>query len=141
MFGYAVKFVSRTALAAAAATLAIGLAPAPLAAAVDAQTLVGSWAGPATLGDTGECAPTAGQFAFSPNGVYRYLAVYRDCGIVMIDGHYELQADGGVLQLSIDECGAPGCPPGLSTLTTPISATGSDTIVLDGRNTYVRYND
>ncbi len=137
MFGY----VSRTALAAAAALLAISLAPAPLAAAVDAKTLVGSWAGPATLGDPGECAPTAGQYSFSPNGVYRYLAVYPGCAIVMIDGHYELQADGGVLQLSVEECGDPGCPPGLSTLTTPISATDANTIVLDGRNTYIRYND
>ena len=77
----------------------------------------------------------------SPNGVYRYLAVYPGCAIVMIDGHYELQADGGVLQLSVDACGDPGCPPGLSTLTTPISATDPNTIVLDGRNTYIRYND
>ena len=141
MFGYAVKIVSRTALAAAAATLAISLAPAPLAAAVDAQILVGAWVGPATLGDTGECGPTAGQFSFSPNGVYRYLAVHPDCGILMIDGHYELQADGGVLQLSIDVCGDPGCPPGLSTFTTPISAVDPDTIVLDGRNTYQRQHD
>jgi hypothetical protein len=141
MFGYAVKIASRTALAAAAATLAIGLAPTPLAAAVDAPALVGAWVGPATLGDTGECGPTAGQFAFSPNGVYRYLAVNPDCGILMIDGHYELQADGGVLQLSIDQCGDPGCPPGLSTFTTPISAVDPDTIVLDGRNTYQRQHD
>jgi hypothetical protein len=58
--------------------------------------------------------------------------------MVMIDGRYELQADGGVLQLSMDECEDPGCPPGLSTLTTSISAIDPDTIVLDGRNTYQR---
>jgi hypothetical protein len=38
----------------------------------------------------------------------------------------------------MDECGDPGCPPGLSTLTTSISAIDPDTIVLDGRNTYQR---
>jgi hypothetical protein len=140
MFGYAVKIVSRAAPAAAAALLAIGVAPAPLAAAVDAQTLVGAWVGPATLGYTGECGKMAGQFAFSPNGVYRYLAVHPDCGILMIDGHYELQADGGVLQLSIDECGDSGCPPGLSTFTTPISAVDPDTFLLDG-GTYQRQRD
>jgi hypothetical protein len=131
MFGNAVKIVVHAALAAVAAILAIGLAPAPLAAAVDAQTLVGSWAGPPTLGDAGDCGTAAGVFAFSPNGVYRYVAGSENCAMVMIDGHYELQADGGVLQLSIDECGSPGCPPGPSTLA--ISATGPDTIVLDGR--------
>jgi hypothetical protein len=134
MFGNAVKIVVRGALATAAAIFAIGLAPAPLAAAVDAQTLVGSWAGPPTLGDVGDCGAAAGVFAFSPNGVYRYVAGSETC-MVMIDGRYELQSDGGVLQLSIDECGTPGCPPGASTL--PISATGPDTIVLDGR-TYLR---
>ena len=135
MFGHAVKIVSRAALAAATAMLAIALAPAPLAAAVDAQTLVGSWAGPPTLGDIGECGAAAGIFAFSPNGVYRYVAGSETCAMVMIDGRYELQAEGGVLQLSMDECGDPGCPPGPSTLT--ISATDPDTIVLDGR-TYRR---
>ena len=136
MFGHAVKIVSRAAFAAATAMLAIALAPAPLAAAVDAQTLVGSWAGPPTLGDIGECGTAAGIFAFSPNGGYRYVAGSENCAMVMIDGRYELQADGGVLQLSMDECGDPGCPPGPSTLT--ISATDPDTIVLDGRNTYLR---
>ena len=135
MFGHAVKIVSRAALAAATAMLAIALAPAPLAAAVDAQTLVVSWAGPPTLGDIGECGAAAGIFAFSPNGVYRYVAGSETCAMVMIDGRYELQAEGGVLQLSMDECGDPGCPPGPSTLT--ISATDPDTIVLDGR-TYLR---
>ena len=141
MFGYAVKIVSRAALAAAAAILAIGLAPAPLASAVDAQTLVGAWIGPATLGYAGECGPMAGQFSFSPNGAYRYLAVHPDCGILMIDGHYELQADGGVLQLSIEQCGESGCPPGLSTFTAPISVADPDHFVLDGRTTYQRQHD
>jgi hypothetical protein len=59
----------------------------------------------------------------------------------MIDGNYELQADGAVLQLSADKCGDPGCPPGLSTFTMPISAVDRDTIVLDGRNTYQRQHD
>jgi hypothetical protein len=136
MFGQAVKIVSPASLA-AAAMLTIGLAAAPLAAAVDAQTLVGAWSGPATLGDPGECGTASGIFAFSPNGVYRYVALYESCGMmVMIDGRYELQADGGVLQLSMDECGDPGCPPG--PLTTSISAIDPDTIVLDGRNTYQR---
>ena len=58
----------------------------------------------------------------------------------MIDGHYQLQADGGVLQLSIEECGDSGCPPGLSTFTTPISGVDPDTIVLDG-GTYQRQHD
>jgi hypothetical protein len=136
MFGHAVKIVSPATLA--AAVLAIGLAAAPPAAAVDSQTLVGSWAGPATLGETGECGTSAGIFAFSPNGAYRYVGGYENCAMVMIDGRYELQADGGELQLSMDECGDPGCPPGPSTLTTSISAIDPDTIVLDGRNTYLR---
>jgi hypothetical protein len=131
MFGHAVKIVSRAALAAAAATLAIGLAPAPVAAAVDAQALVGSWAGAPVLGGLGECGTGAGVIAFSPNGVYRYVAGSDGCGMVMIDGRYELQSDGGVLQLSIDECGDPGCPPGPTTVT--VSATGPDTIVLNGQ--------
>jgi hypothetical protein len=135
MFGNAVNIVAHGALATAAAIFAIGLAPAPLAAAVDAQTLVGSWAGPPTLGDVSECGTAAGVFAFSPNGVYRYVAGSETCAMVMIDGRYELQADGGALQLSIDECGTPGCPPGPSTLT--VSATGADTIVLNGQ-TYLR---
>jgi hypothetical protein len=135
MFAHAVKIVSRAAVACTTAVLAIALAPAPLAAAVDAQTLVGSWAGPPVLGDIGACGNAAGVFAFSPNGVYRYVAGSLDCKMVMIDGRYELQADGGVLQLSMDECGEQGCPPGPSTLT--VSATGPDTIVLDGRN-YLR---
>jgi hypothetical protein len=63
------------------------------------------------------------------------VAGSETCAMVMIDGRYELQAEGGVLQLSMDECGDPGCPPGPSTLT--ISATDPDTIVLDGR-TYLR---
>jgi hypothetical protein len=135
MFGHAVKIVCHAALAAAAAIPAMGLVTAPLAAAVDAQTLVGSWAGPPALGDIGECGNAAGVFAFSPNGVYRYVAGSMDCAMVMIDGRYELQADGGVLQLSMDECGEQGCPPGPSTLT--VSATGPDTLVLDGRD-YLR---
>jgi hypothetical protein len=139
MFGHAVKFVAPATLAAAVATLAIGLTAAPLASAVDAQILVGAWSGPAAIGDTGECGGASAVFAFSPNGGYRYVAVYEDCGTtVMIDGRYELQADGGVLQLSMDECGDTGCPPGPSTLTASISAVDPDTIVLDGRYTYQR---
>jgi hypothetical protein len=135
MFGNAVKIVLHAALAAGAAIPAIGLATAPLAAAVDAQTLVGSWAGPPTFGDLGDCGTGAGVFAFSPNGVYRFVAGSDGCGMVMIDGRYELQPDGGALQLSIDECGDPGCPPGPSTMT--VSATGPDAIVLNGQ-TYLR---
>jgi hypothetical protein len=141
MFGHAVKIVSNATLGAAAAMLATGLAGAPLAAAVEAQSLVGAWSGPATIGDTGECGSGSAEVAFSPNGVYRYVAVYENCEMVMIDGRYELQADGGVLQLSMDECGNPGCPPGPSTLTTSISAVDPETIVLDGRNTYKRQHD
>jgi hypothetical protein len=137
MFGHAVKIVSHATLGAAAATLAIGLTGAPPAAAVEAQSLVGAWSGPATMGDTDDCAGASAEFAFSPNGGYRYLAVDPNCGMVIIDGHYELQADGGVLQLTIDNCGDPGCPPGPSTLTKSISAAGPDTIVLDG-HTYQR---
>ena len=131
MFGNAVKIVVRGALAAAATIVAIGLAPAPLAAAVDAQALVGSWAGAPVLGGLGDCGTGAGVIAFSPNGVYRYVAGSDGCGMVMIDGRYELQPDGGVLQLSIDECGDPGCPPGPTTVT--VSATGPDSIVLNGQ--------
>ena len=130
MFGYAVKVVSQAALAAVAIP-AIGLVTAPLAAAVDGQALVGSWAGAPVLGGLGYCGTGAGVIAFSPNGVYRYVAGSDGCGMVMIDGRYELQSDGGVLQLSIDECGDPGCPPGPTTVT--VSATGPDTIVLNGQ--------
>jgi hypothetical protein len=77
-------------------------------------------------------------FAFSPNGAYRYVALYEGCTSVMIDGHYELQADGTVLQLSMDECGDPGCPPGSSSLTTSLGVIDPDNIVLDGRYTYQR---
>jgi hypothetical protein len=137
MFGHAVKIVSQATLGAAAAILAIGLAGAPSAGAVEAPSLVGAWSGPATIGDTAECGGASAEFAFSPNGGYRYVAVDPNCGIVMIDGRYEIQADGGVLQLSIDECGNPGCPPGPSTVTKSISAVDPDTIVLDG-HTYQR---
>jgi hypothetical protein len=130
MFGNAVKIVVRGALAAVTIP-AIGLVTAPLAAAVDAQALVGSWAGAPVLGGLGDCGTGAGVIAFSPNGVYRYVAGSDGCGMVMIDGRYELQSDGGVLQLSIDECGDPGCPPGPTTVT--VSATGPDTIVLNGQ--------
>ena len=130
MFGNAVKIVVNAAIATAAIP-AIGLATAPLAAAVDAQTLVGSWAGAPTLGDVSACGTGAGVIAFSPNGVYRYVAAAEGCGMVMIDGRYELQSDGGVLQLSIDECGDQGCPPGPATLT--VNATGPDSIVLNGQ--------
>ena len=140
MFGHAVKTFSHATLGAAAATLAIGLTGAPPAAAVEAQSLVGAWSGPPTMGDTDDCAPPSAEFAFSPNGGYRYLAVDPNCGMVVIDGHYELQADGGVLQLTIDDCGSPGCPPGPSTLTKSISAVNPDTIVLDG-STYQRQHD
>jgi hypothetical protein len=134
MFGYAVKNVVCAALAATAIP-AISLVTAPLAAAVDAQALVGSWAGAPVLGGLGDCGTGAGVIAFSPNGVYRYVAGSDGCGMVMIDGRYELQSDGGVLQLSIDECGDPGCPPGPTTVI--VSATGPDTIVLNGQ-TYLR---
>jgi hypothetical protein len=137
MFGNAVKIVVRGALAAVAIP-AIGLVTAPLAAAVDAQALVGSWAGAPVLGGLGDCGTGAGVIAFSPNGVYRYVAGSDGCGMVMIDGRYELQSDGGVLQLSIDECGDPGCPPGPTTVT--VSATGPDTIVLNGQP-YLRQHD
>jgi hypothetical protein len=136
MFGHAVKRVAHASLGAAAAILAIGLAEAPPAAAVEAPSLVGAWSGPATIGDTGDCGRGSGEIAFSPNGGYRYVAVSDNCVMVMIDGRYELQADGGVLQLSFDECGDPGCPPG--PLTQSISAVDPDTIVLDGRYTYQR---
>jgi hypothetical protein len=138
MFGNGVTALRLTTLA---ATLAAGLFTAPSAAAVDAQSLVGAWAGPATLGDTGDCAPTSGLFSFSPNGGYRYLAIYQDCGDVMIDGSYQLQNGGAELQLSIDQCGDPGCPAGPSTVTQSISASGPDTFVLDGRFTYQRQHD
>jgi hypothetical protein len=141
MFGHGVKIFVRATVGAAVATLAIGLVGVRPAAAVEAQSLVGAWLGPATIGDTGECGPASGLFSFSPNGGYRYLAMYPDCGIVMVDGRYELQNDGGVLQLSMDECGDPGCPPGPSMLTQSISATNPDTIVLDGRFTYQRQHD
>ena len=138
--GHGVRRLSLATLGVAAA-LAIGLLGAPVAAAVDAQSLIGAWSGPATLGDTGQCAPTSGLISFSPNGGYRYLAIYQDCGIVMVDGSYQLQNDGGVLQLSMEQCGDPGCPPGPPTVTQSITAAGPDTIVLDGRFTYQRQHD
>jgi hypothetical protein len=139
MFGREVKVVARATLVAAAAACvsAIGLAGAPTAGAVSQQTLVGAWLGPA-VGGTDECGTASAEYAFSPDGTYRYQAIYDGCAAVMIDGHYELQADGGVLQTSMDACGDPGCPPGPSVLTTSISATDPDSIVLDGRYTYRR---
>jgi hypothetical protein len=139
MFGREVKVVARATVVAAAAAWvsAIGLTGAPTAAAVSQQALVGAWLGP-PFGDTGECGRASAEYAFSPDGIYRYQAIYDNCDAVMIDGHYELQADGGVLQTSMEECGAPGCPPGPSILTTSISAVDPDSIVLDGRYTYRR---
>ena len=139
MFGREFKVVARATLVAAAAacTSAIGLAGAPTAGAVSQPALVGAWLGP-PFGDTGECGRASAEYAFSPDGIYRYQAIYDNCDAVMIDGHYELQADGGVLQTSMEECGAPGCPPGPSILTTSISAVDPDSIVLDGRYTYRR---
>jgi hypothetical protein len=108
------------------------------AAAVDPQTLVGAWSGPATIGNTGECGNGSAEYAFAPNGTYRYAAAYDGCAPAMVDGHYELQADGGVLQLSMELCGAPGCPDGPTVLTTPITTPNPDTFVLDSRYTYQR---
>jgi len=140
MSGLPITDFTRATLVAAAA-LAIAVVGAPPAAAVDAPSLVGAWVGPATIAVPGDCAPAAGLLSFSPNGVYRYLAMYPDCGMVMVDGHYELQNDGGQLQLSIDQCGDPGCPPGLEAMTRSISTTGPDTFVLDGQYTYQRQHD
>ena len=139
MVGREVKVVAHATLVAAAAACvsAIGLAGAAIAGAVSQQALVGAWLGPA-FGDTGECGIASAEYAFSPDGTYRYQAIYDNCAAVMIDGHYELQAEGGVLQTSMEECGAPGCPPGPSILTTSISAVDPDSIVLDGRYTYRR---
>lgn len=140
MFGRHVKVVARVTLVAAAAAgiSAISLAGAAIAGAVDQQTLVGAWSGPAFFGDTGECGTGSAQYAFSPDGTYRYRAIYDNCDDVMIDGHYDLQAEGGVLEASMETCGDPGCPEGPSTLTTSISAVDPDSIVLDGRYTYRR---
>lgn len=137
MFGDVVKAVYRAMLLAATAVLVIGLAGAPRAFAVGEQALVGAWSGPPTIGDTGSCGSGSGLFAFSPNGTYRYVALYDGCISVMIDGHYELQADGTVLQLSMDECADP-CPQGPPTLTTSLGIIDPDNIVLDGRYTYQR---
>jgi hypothetical protein len=135
MIGREVKAVTRVALVAAAVACvsAIGLAGAAPAGAVSQQTLVGAWLGPA-LGDTGECGTASAEYAFSPNGTYRYQAIYDNCDAVMMDGHYELQADGGVLQTSVEECGQAGCPPGPSTLTMSVTAIDPDGIVLDGHS-------
>jgi len=139
MVGREVKVVAHATLVAAAAACvsAIGLAGAAIAGAVSQQALVGAWLGPA-FGDTGECGIASAEYAFSPDGTYRYQAIYDNCAAVMIDGHYELQAEGGVLQTSMEECGEAGCPPGPSILTMSISAVYPDSVVLDGRYTYRR---
>jgi hypothetical protein len=137
MFGHAIKTVYRATLLLATAVLAVGLAGAPRASAGTEQALVGAWSGPPTIGETGACGSGSGLFAFSPNGTYRYVALYDGCTSVMVDGHYELQADGTVLQLSMDECADP-CPQGPSTLTTSLGVIDADNIVLDGRYTYKR---
>jgi hypothetical protein len=139
MSGLAITLTCRT--LGVAAPVAIALAAAPTAAAVDAPSLVGAWLGPATLAVPADCAPASGLLSFSPNGVFRYLAMYPDCGMVMVDGHYALQNDGGVLHLSIEQCGDPGCPPGLTEMTQSISTTGPDSFVLDGQYTYQRQHD
>jgi hypothetical protein len=139
MFGREVKGASRAAFVGVAALCAsvTGLAGAAIAGAVTQQTLVGAWSGP-PIGDTGECGRGLGEYAFSPDGTYRYTVVYDNCDAVLVDGHYQLQADGGVLQISIETCGQEGCPPGPSILTTSISAVDPDSIVLDGHYTYHR---
>jgi hypothetical protein len=139
MLGLQAKSCTRVTLVAAAAAAAsvIGISGAPVAGAVSQQTLVGAWSGPAT-GGPGECVNGSAEYAFAPNATYRYHAIYDNCDDVMFDGHYELQADGGVLQMTVELCGEPGCPPGPSILTTSISATGPDAFVLDGRYTYRR---
>ena len=139
MFGQEVKVVARVTLvgAVAAGVSAIGLAGAAAADAVSQQTLVGAWLGPA-IGGMDECGTASAEYAFSPDGTYRYRAVSDNCKAVMIDGRYELQADGGVLQTRMEECGDPGCPAGPSILTMSINAIDPDSIVLDGRYTYRR---
>ena len=140
MVGDGTKIMARMALVSAAAAVvsAIGLVGAPTARAVTNEAVVGTWAGPATIGDTGDCGRSSGLYAFSPDGSYRYTALYDTCGAVMIDGHYELQADGSVLQLAMEVCGQTGCPPGPSVLATSISASDPDTILLGGNYTYRR---
>jgi hypothetical protein len=139
MFGQEINVVGRMTLVAAAAAClsAIGLGGAAIADAVSQPSLVGAWSGP-VVGNTGECGNAWGEFAFSPDGTYRYAAIYENCGAIMIDGHYQLQAEGTVLQTSMELCSDPGCPPGPSSLTTSINAPDPDTIVLDGRYTYRR---
>jgi hypothetical protein len=124
-------------VAAAACLAAVGLTGAGTAGAVDQQTMVGAWIGPATIGDVAGCANGSAEYAFSPNGTYRYAVLYDDCGAAMVDGHYELQGDGGVLQLSMELCSAPGCPDGPNTLTTPISSPDNETLIM-GSYTYKR---
>jgi hypothetical protein len=139
MFGQEVKVVGRATLVAAAAVCAsaIAVADAAIAGAVSQPSLVGAWLG-AVVGNTGECGNAWAEFAFSPDGTYRYAAIYETCAAIMIDGHYQLQAEGTVLQTSMELCSDPGCPPGPSTLTTSITAPDPDTIVLDGAYTYRR---
>jgi hypothetical protein len=139
MSGWDVKVAGRAALVGAATVSAAiaGLIGAASAGAVTQQILVGAWSGP-PIGDTGECGNAQAEYAFSPDGTYRYTVVYANCDAVLVDGHYQLQSDGGVLQISIETCGQEGCPPGPSILTTSITASGPDSIVLDGRYTYRR---
>ncbi|MBV8929298.1 MAG: hypothetical protein JO152_09260, partial [Mycobacteriaceae bacterium] len=106
--------------------------------AVSQQTLVGAWLGPA-VGDYGDCGAGSAEFAFSPDGTYRYQAIYNGCDPVMFDGHYELLADGGVLQTSMEECGQVSCPPGPpAVVSTSISSSEPDSIVLNGSYVYHR---
>jgi hypothetical protein len=136
MLGHAVKTTYLATLLTATAGLVVGLGVAPAAAAVTGQALVGAWSGPATIGNTGDCGAGSGIYSFSPNGTYRYSAVFEGCDSVMIDGQYELQADGSVLQLSLDQCGDSGCA--WPTFTTSINVIDADNFVLDGRYPYKR---
>ena len=141
MFTQRVEVVIRATLVAATGAFvsAIGVAGPAIAAPIGSQqTLVGAWSGP-VAGDTGECGKSSAEYAFSPDGTYRYAALYENCDAVMIDGHYELQAEGNVLQTSVEVCGDPrGCPAGPSILTTSISTPDPDSIVLDGLYPYHR---
>jgi hypothetical protein len=140
MFGRRHRVAARVSLVAAATAgvSVIGLAQAATAGAVSQQTLVGAWSGPAAIGATGECGNAKGEYAFSPDGTYRYRSSSDTCDGLLIEGHYQLQADGGVLQTSMEECSDPGCPEVPLVGSMSISAVNPDTIVLDGRYTFLR---
>ena len=141
MLGVDVKGVGRGMVvgATAACVAAVGLTGAAVAGATPAPSLslVGAWSGPA-IGTAGDCGGSSAEYSFSPNGTYRYKALYDNCDGIFVDGRYEIRDNGSTLQTTMDQCSAPGCPADASVITMSISAVDRDSIVLNGQYAYRR---